>query len=79
MKKRTAVISGILVMTLALPLVAQNKRMEFVERYNARHAKQKPLVGDTLKDVKLFDASGKEFSTRRLRGKHTVLVFGCLT
>ncbi len=58
---------------------AQEKRPEFAEMYNKRHAKQKPVVGDTLDEVGLFDAAGKKFSTKNLKGKHTVLVFGCLT
>lgn len=36
-------------------------------------------VGSTLPDVKVYDGSGKELSTKDLRGKYAVLVFGCLT
>lgn len=36
-------------------------------------------IGSKIPDVKFFDADGKEMSTRDLRGKHAVLVFGCLT
>jgi hypothetical protein len=36
-------------------------------------------VGSTLPDITVYDESGKELSTRDLRGKHIVLVFGCLT
>ena len=35
--------------------------------------------GDTLPDVTLYTGEGEEFRTTRLRGSHTVLVFGCLT
>lgn len=38
-----------------------------------------PKVGSQLPDVTAFDADGKPFSTKQLRGKHAVLVFGCLT
>jgi cytochrome oxidase Cu insertion factor (SCO1/SenC/PrrC family) len=38
-----------------------------------------PQVGEPLPDVTLLDADGKEFRLASLRGKHTVLVFGCLT
>ena len=30
-------------------------------------------------DVKLYTGAGEEFRTTRLKGSHTVLVFGCLT
>jgi hypothetical protein len=36
-------------------------------------------IGSQLPDITVFDENGKELSTRDLRGKHTVLVFGCLT
>jgi cytochrome oxidase Cu insertion factor (SCO1/SenC/PrrC family) len=55
------------------------KRPEFVDTYNQRHATQKPLVGDTISPVDLFDAEGNRFSTKNLAGKYSVLVFGCLT
>ena len=38
-----------------------------------------PKVGDALPDVVAFDADGKEFSLKALRGHYSVLVFGCLT
>ena len=38
-----------------------------------------PAVGTMLPEVTAIDEQGKEFSTASLRGKHTVLVFGCLT
>ena len=38
-----------------------------------------PAIGDVLPDVTALDENGKEISLRSLRGKYTVLVFGCLT
>ncbi len=38
-----------------------------------------PEVGDELPDIALVDEQGRKFSTRQLRGRHVVLVFGCLT
>ena len=35
--------------------------------------------GDMFPDVKLYTGAGEEFRTTRLKGSHTVLVFGCLT
>jgi len=36
-------------------------------------------AGTKLPEVKLYDDQGEEFSTSRLLGQYTVLVFGCLT
>ncbi|MBW3601009.1 MAG: hypothetical protein KY475_27550 [Planctomycetes bacterium] len=44
-----------------------------------RNFAAKPAVGEMLPDVAVYDAAGKEFPLRSLRGKHAVLVFGCLT
>ena len=38
-----------------------------------------PEVGDPLPDVTAFDDQGKPFNLKRLRCRHVVLVFGCLT
>lgn len=39
-----------------------------------------PLQGKELPDVVAHDESGEEFSLQqRLKGKHGVIVFGCLT
>ena len=38
-----------------------------------------PAVGTMVPEVSLFDENGQPFSTDQLRGKYTVLVFGCLT
>jgi len=37
------------------------------------------LLNTTLPTVNVFDAQGKPLSTASLRGRYTVLVFGCLT
>ena len=79
MKILSALICGSLVAMLALPVAAQKKRPEFAEMHNARHLKENPLVGESLEEVDVFDSNGKKFSTSQFEGKHTVLVFGCLT
>ncbi len=38
-----------------------------------------PKIGALLPDVTCYDADGKEFKLRSLKGHHTVLLFGCLT
>ena len=37
------------------------------------------LLNSTLPNVNVFDAQGNPLSTASLRGRYTVLVFGCLT
>lgn len=36
-------------------------------------------TGDLFPDVAVFDAQGKPFNTKSLKGQYTVLVNGCLT
>ena len=36
-------------------------------------------VGAPLPDVEVFSDTGKTFNTSQLKGKYTVIVFGCLT
>ena len=38
-----------------------------------------PRTGTTLPEVTIHDEFGDEFSTNTLRGRYSVLVFGCLT
>ncbi len=38
-----------------------------------------PEIGQMLPDLAGFDADGKEFRLRSLKGHYSVLVFGCLT
>ncbi len=61
--------------TMAGLAPAQGQKMRSEEDW----AKTKPAVGDTIPDVTVYDASGKEFKTSALRGHYTVLTFGCLT
>ena len=38
-----------------------------------------PDVGEMIPNVTVLDEHGDEFELWRLKGKYTVLVFGCLT
>jgi cytochrome oxidase Cu insertion factor (SCO1/SenC/PrrC family) len=49
------------------------------ERVNRMFESKAPGIGQPLPDITVLDADGREFPLRSLRGKHTVLVFGCLT
>ena len=37
------------------------------------------FVGTPLPDLTVYDASGNPFELSRLKGRYSVLVFGCLT
>ena len=55
------------------------KPVEFVAKFNARFLKEKPLVGDKLPNLKAFDEQGNPIDLNDRKGKHPVVVFGCLT
>ena len=44
-----------------------------------RFDRSAPQIGDRLPDVAGYDADGKRFPLRSLKGHYTVLTFGCLT
>ena len=54
--------------------------VEFVDRFKSRVKGKNPKLGSTISsDLSAFDSDGKPFSFAKTRGKHTVIVFGCLT
>lgn len=53
--------------------------MEFADEFNLRFSKRKPLVGEPIGDLVAFDENGDEFDFSLLKGKYTVVNFGCLT
>ena len=52
---------------------------EFVDKYNKKFLKKEPKIGDTVKEVSVFDDLGKPMKLSSAQGKYTVLIFGCLT
>ncbi len=44
-----------------------------------RFEKEAPKVGQALPEVTAFDEKGQPFRLGQLKGRYTVLVFGCLT
>jgi cytochrome oxidase Cu insertion factor (SCO1/SenC/PrrC family) len=42
-------------------------------------ASKAPSIGAELPDASGYTADGKPFNLRELKGKYTVIVFGCLT
>lgn len=59
-------------------LYAQDER-EFETSYNKRFLSNKSMLGKEAPDIGFFDADGNPFRLAAVRGKHTVVVFGCLT
>lgn len=53
---------------------AQQRRMS-----EEQFAEKSPKVGEVLPNVKAFDEQGRPVELKDLRGKYTVLVFGCIT
>ena len=54
-------------------------QVEFVEGMNKEFLTRKPSIGEAIENVKVFDQDGNEFELNSTQGKHTVLIFGCLT
>ena len=48
-------------------------------RVNRQFAAHAPALGSPLPDITIYDARGKKFPLRNLKGSHAVIVFGCLT
>lgn len=74
---RVFLISTAFVLAAWLPADAQvqRKRGSRDENFIA----SKPAVGDELPEVTVYTPDGEPFKTAELRGRYTVLVFGCLT
>ena len=49
------------------------------DRVKRIFAETSPKIGAPLPDLTCYDAAGKPFKLRSLKGHHTVLMFGCLT
>ena len=70
---------------IATPLLGQNPRAGNRDNprakgdADAKFNRDKPTLGDMIPDVTAYDENGKELKLRDLKGKHTVIVFGCLT
>ena len=65
--------------TLPLLSAAAQEARTMTDRMNARFADKAPRVGDALPDAEGFTAAGEPFALSALRGRLSVLVFGCLT
>ena len=58
----------------------KNEPKEFADVFNARFLPNNPKLGAIVpEELTAFDERGKKLSFKDLRGKYTVLNFGCLT
>ena len=57
----------------------EEPKQEFESKYNEKFLKESPFLGQQAPDPECFDAEGNPFRPSQTRGKHTVVVFGCLT
>jgi len=50
------------------------------DREYRRGGENIPKVGSLVPNISVFDAEGRSFALReKLKGRHAVIVFGCLT
>ena len=75
--RRKQVVKGILSEGLATK--DGTKVTEFADGFNKRFKRRKPKLGSEIKDLIAFDENGDKLNFEDLRGKYTVLNFGCLT
>ena len=74
MRKCTAITTALL-MACSLQSVVLGQ-----DRERRRGGENTPAVGSLAPDISVFDAEGRSFALReKLKGRHAVIVFGCLT
>lgn len=72
---KPAAITTALLMTCSLQSVVLGQ-----DRERRRGGENMPAVGSLAPDISVFDAEGRSFALReKLKGRHAVIVFGCLT
>ena len=72
---KCAAITTALLMTCSLQSVVLAQ-----DREHRRGGENMPTVGSLAPNISVFDAEGRSFALReKLKGRHAVIVFGCLT
>ena len=83
MKKTNTITALLLFVLLSLPLTAQEFDLppgeRLLERLDRIFQETSPPLNAKLPNITLYDAAGKKFRLRSLKGQYTVLLFGCLT
>lgn len=78
--KRISVCAYIYAACLLFPLAAHGQaKPEFESSYNENFLRRSSLLGKDAPNVQVYDEKGNGFRLAQSRGKHTVVVFGCLT
>ncbi len=73
--KKYASLTVILLTTCSLQSVVLGQ-----DRERRGSSENMPKVGSLIPNVSAFDSEGRNFALReKLKGRHTVIVFGCLT
>ena len=81
----TSTVIALFVLGLISPFQVQGQekqkepKQEFESKYNEKFLKESSFLGQQAPDPECFDAEGNPFRLSQARGKHTVVVFGCLT
>jgi len=57
----------------------QDEPVEFQDQFNERFMDRFPQLDTEIKGLVAFDENGKALNFESFKGKHTVVVFGCLT
>lgn len=65
---------------LFAPITARSQeKPEFESSYNENFLKRASLLNRQAPDLEIYDEQGNPYRLAQSRGKHTVVVFGCLT
>ena len=75
-------LSTSVVLAASIGMMAGPLAAEVVEKPEAKESEMTdrlPEIGSAIPDEEIFAASGDPFRTSTLKGRYTVLVFGCLT
>lgn len=76
MKVTGKILTLAVLFSLLAPTCAWGQR---AKRNEDDFARERPVVGDKLPSLTVYDPLGREVKTDSLRGHHVVLTFGCLT
>ena len=57
----------------------QSQVIEFADRFERRFAVADPQINTMVEEFTAYDEDGEPFEMGQVRGKPTVMVFGCLT
>ncbi|MBL8819210.1 MAG: redoxin domain-containing protein [Planctomyces sp.] len=68
-----------LIALIVVSFCSQSSAQQRMQEREEEFLSQKPLIGDALPEVTVFNSDGSSFRTGDLKGHYTVLTFGCMT